>query len=456
MTGHAVTIGEALVQARCRAGLSVAQVSQKTRIREAIIRDIERDDYSACGADFYARGHIRAMARAVGTDAEALIQQYDAERSGATLLADDQFAAAERPNAEEEFGPDGFAAPEEFGAPGDFRPEEFGSGGPRTPDELRAEDTGAFVVPEVATGGFAAPDYLETGAFAPPPEGEFGGSGEVGAPGEGAAPEETTAPNRVITTSQMAAFDDIMASRPGPAPERTVPPRSRQARQAQPAAAGRTDGPDRIVVAAVVLTLAIFGGLAYLLVAGTRSAPQAGAAAAAGRRHQGGTNSPAASPRSSSPAATHPGAAVLTPARAVAFGPGGPAHGDNPQNASLAIDRNPGTAWQTDWYATSHFGNLKAGTGLLLATGRRVTITSAWITLGARPGADFQLRVGGRATLAGLRPVARAANAHGVIRLRLTRPAHVRYVLIWFTQLPPDPAGSHQVNVFNVRLRGNR
>jgi hypothetical protein len=56
------------------------------------------------------------------------------------------------------------------------------------------------------------------------------------------------------------------------------------------------------------------------------------------------------------------------------------------------------------------------------------------------------------ATLAGLRPVASAAHAHGTIGLHLARPAHGRYVLIWFTQLPPDPAGTYQVKVFNVRL----
>jgi hypothetical protein len=137
----------------------------------------------------------------------------------------------------------------------------------------------------------------------------------------------------------------------------------------------------------------------------------------------------------------------------VAFGPGGPAHGDNPQNAALAIDRRPRTAWQTDWYATSHFGNLKAGTGLLLAMGHRVTITSARITLGARPGTDLQLRVGDSASLAGTRPVASAANAHGTIRLQPARPVHARYVLIWFTQLPLDPAGTYRVRVFNIRLR---
>ena len=61
-----MSIGEALAEARGRAGLTVAEVSQRTRIRETIIRGIERDDYAACGGDFYARGNIRSIANAVG------------------------------------------------------------------------------------------------------------------------------------------------------------------------------------------------------------------------------------------------------------------------------------------------------------------------------------------------------------------------------------------------------
>jgi transcriptional regulator with XRE-family HTH domain len=72
-----VSIGENLTAARRRAGLTITQVSQRTRIRETIIRGIERDDYSACGGDFYARGHIRAIARAAGADPEPLIGEYD-------------------------------------------------------------------------------------------------------------------------------------------------------------------------------------------------------------------------------------------------------------------------------------------------------------------------------------------------------------------------------------------
>jgi cytoskeletal protein RodZ len=74
-----VSIGESLAEARRQAGLTVTQVSQETRIREAIIRGIEHDDFSACGGDFYARGHIRSIAGVVHTDPVPLISEYDAE-----------------------------------------------------------------------------------------------------------------------------------------------------------------------------------------------------------------------------------------------------------------------------------------------------------------------------------------------------------------------------------------
>ena len=74
-----MSIGESLADARRQAGLTISQVSQQTRIRESIIRDIEQGDFSACGGDFYARGHIRSIAGAVGADPAPLISEYDAE-----------------------------------------------------------------------------------------------------------------------------------------------------------------------------------------------------------------------------------------------------------------------------------------------------------------------------------------------------------------------------------------
>lgn len=72
-----MSIGEELAGARGRVGLTVSEVSERTRIRASIIRDIERDDFGSCAGDFYARGHIRAIARVVGADPGPLIEQYD-------------------------------------------------------------------------------------------------------------------------------------------------------------------------------------------------------------------------------------------------------------------------------------------------------------------------------------------------------------------------------------------
>jgi cytoskeletal protein RodZ len=79
-----VSIGESLSDARRQAGLSVTQVSRQTRIRESIIRDIEQSEFSSSGGDFYARGHIRSIASAVGTDPVPLISEYDAEHGPPT------------------------------------------------------------------------------------------------------------------------------------------------------------------------------------------------------------------------------------------------------------------------------------------------------------------------------------------------------------------------------------
>jgi len=87
-----VSIGEALQAARQRAGMTVSEVSGSTRIREVIIRGIERDDFSACGGDFYARGHIRAVAAAVGTDPRPLIEEYDSTRRIQEIAAASVFA----------------------------------------------------------------------------------------------------------------------------------------------------------------------------------------------------------------------------------------------------------------------------------------------------------------------------------------------------------------------------
>ncbi|MCT9932873.1 helix-turn-helix domain-containing protein [Planotetraspora sp. A-T 1434] len=78
-----MSVGAALSEARQQARLTVSQLSSRTHIREAIIDGIERDDFSACGGDFYARGHIRAIASYLGLEPEDIIREYDEVHGGA-------------------------------------------------------------------------------------------------------------------------------------------------------------------------------------------------------------------------------------------------------------------------------------------------------------------------------------------------------------------------------------
>jgi hypothetical protein len=145
----------------------------------------------------------------------------------------------------------------------------------------------------------------------------------------------------------------------------------------------------------------------------------------------------------------------LTPVDVIAFNPYGTGHqGDHTNLASLAIDGSPATAWQSDWYTTPHFGGLYPGTGLLVDMGRAKAVSVVRMTLGPAPGAAFQVRVGTAPALAALPAVASVAHAGTDVRVKLKTPAHGRYVLIWFTRLPADPAGQFQASVYDLRLLG--
>ena len=76
-----MTVGETLTEARYQAGLSIDELSERTRIRGTVIRSIEQDDYDACGGDLYVHGYVRAIAGAVGIDAQPLIREYDQGRA---------------------------------------------------------------------------------------------------------------------------------------------------------------------------------------------------------------------------------------------------------------------------------------------------------------------------------------------------------------------------------------
>lgn len=72
-----VSVGERLQQARVAAGLTVADLADRTKIRATIITAIEQDDFSYCGGVTYARGQIRSLAKALRTDAVPILVEFE-------------------------------------------------------------------------------------------------------------------------------------------------------------------------------------------------------------------------------------------------------------------------------------------------------------------------------------------------------------------------------------------
>ena len=76
-----MNLGEVLNSARTTAGLSLDDLAAITSVRAGLLGEMERNDFSHCGGDIYARGHLRNIAPKLGLDAARLIDLYNAEHS---------------------------------------------------------------------------------------------------------------------------------------------------------------------------------------------------------------------------------------------------------------------------------------------------------------------------------------------------------------------------------------
>ena len=263
--------------------------------------------------------------------------------------------------------------------------------------------------------------------------------------------------------------------RPPGAPARR-PPRRRRARALALTGRGRR----RLLAGvAAVAVLVIAGVLGVRLASGSTTAKnaadstaaQASASAKAGKSASPATSAaadtkPAARPRPRRrrrPSPPRPSrrtsarrSRACRCAAAEAFGPGGLGDGDNPSGAGYVLASNPPLPWSTNWYATAKFGMLKSGTGLLLTLDHQSTITSVRIDLTHYQGVNLQLKVGDGTSPQDFKVVATADNTGGTVRLTLRHPASARYLLIWFTQLPPNGDGQYQESVYHVLVNGHR
>lgn len=116
---------------------------------------------------------------------------------------------------------------------------------------------------------------------------------------------------------------------------------------------------------------------------------------------------------------------------------------ENPDLAALAVDGDPGTAWQTmEYYRNPQFGNLKDGVGLVVDLGDEQEVGSVQVTTQGGP-TGIQIYAtppssGSPTDVSGLQRVATDGAADGRTDLSLREPVTTRYLIVWLTSLPPD------------------
>ena len=184
-------------------------------------------------------------------------------------------------------------------------------------------------------------------------------------------------------------------------------------------------------------------------------------------RNKGGGGSAAPSTSAGSHSASPVANTVLTPVKAGGFDALGlandPGNEDN-AGAANAIDNNPSTAWHTQFYdGNPVFGGLKKGTGLILDMGKSVRLSSVQITFGPQAGASVNIEIGNSSSVSpqGLDSFTKVAKERnvgsGTQTFQTSGSASGRYVLIWFTKLPPlqGSNGQFEAFIYNVVLHGS-
>ncbi len=75
-----MTLGSLIRKARTDAGLSIDELSDQTKIRPAMLREIENNEFGHCGGETYARGHLRHIAKKLQVNPADFLLAYEQEQ----------------------------------------------------------------------------------------------------------------------------------------------------------------------------------------------------------------------------------------------------------------------------------------------------------------------------------------------------------------------------------------
>jgi cytoskeleton protein RodZ len=75
-----MSLGSMISKARKDAGLSIDDLSAATNIRGTLLREMEANNFSQCGGETYARGHLRNIAIKLNADPQIFLTAFEDEQ----------------------------------------------------------------------------------------------------------------------------------------------------------------------------------------------------------------------------------------------------------------------------------------------------------------------------------------------------------------------------------------
>jgi cytoskeletal protein RodZ len=84
-----MSLGSLISKARADAGLSIDDLSSTTNIRGTLLREMEANNFSQCGGETYARGHLRNIAIKVNVDPKIFLTAFEEEQMHADRTMQD-------------------------------------------------------------------------------------------------------------------------------------------------------------------------------------------------------------------------------------------------------------------------------------------------------------------------------------------------------------------------------
>ena len=164
--------------------------------------------------------------------------------------------------------------------------------------------------------------------------------------------------------------------------------------------------------------------------------------------------SPSPSAATATAAAPSAGEQVLPIVSVVDYDPYGNDKHENPQEAPLAVDTNPATAWHTVRYKSPDLGGGKPGVGLLVDLGAPRPVDAVVLRLVGN-GTDLALLATDNPTApeTTFTRMAEVTGAGNSVTLRVPKPVTTRYLLIWLTTVPATD-GAYQGGISDIRVLG--